>query len=210
MKRNFLPLLALPLVSAIMVGCDSGQTSIAANQEITPDSTLLQDEQLSEQTLEPQEELVPVVTKYDGNYQTFCGVSNYALVSDSAVTVTSITGETGKITIFNYEDDRCTLPATPFQTVIDVSFSYPGDTIMTSRGVADFIDIAIESVTLDGQAPSISEQQLLNAAGFVGTRYDVIALQDSALYMGEITSEFRGDAAEARPIQLGLQVSIEQ
>lgn len=150
------------------------------------------------------------MTKYDGAYQTFCGVSAFAPLSNTAVTVTTIDGDSGVIITYNYVDNGCTLPANPSQTVMDVSIAYPGGTIETNRGVADFVDITIESVTLDGQAPSLIQQQQLASTNLLQNRFDIIVLQDSALYTGETTEELTGSSAETRPVTLSSQLSIEQ
>lgn len=194
MDFTFNKLTLLPLIAFVLAACSSGQSSSVS----TDNSALLEDE------------LAVVVTKYDGAYQTFCAVSVFAPLSNSAVTVTTIDGGTGSITIYNYLDKGCTLPAEPSQTIMEVSLVYPGDTIETDRGLADFVDITVESVTLDGQAPSLIQQQQLASSSILGTRYDIIALQDSALYTGESTEALTGTTAETRATTLSSQLSIEQ
>jgi hypothetical protein len=127
-----------------------------------------------------EDETATVVTNYDGTYQTFCGVSVFAPISNTAVTVTTIDGAAGSITTYNYLDKGCTWPANPSQTVMKISFVYSGDTIDTNRGVADFVGITVESVTLDGQAPSLLQQQQLASSSILGTRYDIVVLQNKA------------------------------
>lgn len=186
----------LPLITLLLTACGSGQT----NSTSTETSSLLEDDKTE----------VEVVTKYDGAYQTFCGVSTFAPLSDTSVTVTTLDGDKGRIIIYNYLDKGCTLPATPNQTIMELSLSYPGESIETNRGEADFVDITVESVTLDGKAPSLAEQQLLASSSLLGTRYDIIVLQDSALYTGETTENLTGTTEETRPITLNSHPSIEQ
>lgn len=194
MDFTFNKLMLLPLIAFVLAACGSGQS----NSVSTDSSALLEDE------------IAIVVTKYDGAYQTFCGVSVFAPISNTAVTVTTIDGDTGSINIYNYLDTGCTLPAIPSQTIMEVSFAYPGGTIETDRGQADFVDITVESVTLDGQAPSLIQQQQLASSSILGTRYDIIVLQDSALYTGESTEALTGTTAQTRVTTLSSQPSIEQ
>jgi hypothetical protein len=187
----------LPAITLVLAACGSGQSGNGVD-DVAPSSTLSEDE------------LAVVMTKYDGAYQTFCGVSTYSPLSDTAVTVTSIDGDAGTITIYNYLDRGCSLPATPNQTVMEVSIAYPGGTIETSRGVADFIDITVESITLDGLAPTLIQQQQLASSSLLGSRFDIIVLQDSVLYTGENTEVLTGSSAQTRPLTLSSQLSIEQ
>lgn len=184
----------LPLVALTLCACNSGQSVNDADST----STVLEDE------------VIEVITRYDGSFQTFCSVSVFAPLSETAVTVTTIDGDVGSVTIYNYLDERCTLPAEPSQTVMELSYTYPGETIETRRGIADFVNVSVESVTLDGQAPSLLEQQQLASSSVLGTRYDIILLQDSALYTGQSTDELNGASAETRPTALGSSPSIEQ
>jgi hypothetical protein len=199
MQFTFNKIFLLPLVTLMLAACGSGQSSSDLdNDNSLPGSTLSNDE------------LEQVMSKYDGAYQTFCGVSVFAPLSQSAVTVTNIDGLEGTITIYNYQDERCTLPAIPGQTVMQVSLLYPGDTIDTKRGVADYVNITVENVTLDGQPPSLLEQQQLVSSSILGSRYDIIVLQDSALYTGESTETLSADSPETRPTTLSSHPSIEQ
>jgi hypothetical protein len=191
MEFTFNKLTLLPLVTLVLAACGSGQ-SVSSLPSAFEDG------------------MADVVTKYDGAYQTFCGVSVFAPISNTAVTVTTIDGAAGSITIYNYLDKGCTLPADPNQTIMEVSFAYPGGTIETNRGVAGFVDITVESVTLDGQSPSLLQQQQLASSSILGTRYDIIVLQDSALYTGESTGALTGITAETRPTTLSSHPSIEQ
>jgi hypothetical protein len=194
MEFTFNKLTLLPLATLALVACGSNQS----DSGLDTSSNLLADEAAT------------VVSKYDGAYQTFCGVSVFAPISNTAVTVTTIDGAEGSITIYNYLDRGCTLPADPSQTVMAVSFAYPGDTIDTNRGVADFVDITVESVTLDGQAPSLLQQQQLASSSILGTRYDIVVLQDSALYTGENTETLSGTTSATRATTLSSRPSIEQ
>jgi hypothetical protein len=185
----------LPLMVLALSACGSGQSGKGLD---TSSSTVLEDE------------VAQVITKYNGTYQTFCGTSQFAPLSNTSVTVTTIDGDSGSITIYNYLDKGCTLPAVPNQTIMELSLSYPGDTIETNQGVADFVDITVESVSLDGQLPNLFQQQQLATASVLGTRYDIILLQDSAMYTGENTETLSGRNAESRPVMLSSQPSIEQ
>lgn len=191
MKRNLFAAIIFPLV---LSACGSGSSSVSA-----PDTAAaLEDEQTT------------TLTKYDGAYQTFCGVSVFAPISNTSVTVTTIDGNEGKITTYNYTDKGCTVPAIPSQTVMNVSLEYPGGTLETSRGEADFINITIDEITLDGQAPTLAQQQQLAAVSVLSTRYDIIVLQDSALYTGESTEAMDAKSADTRPTSLSTQPAIAQ
>jgi len=107
-------------------------------------------------------------------------------------------------------DKGCTVPAVPSQTVMEVSLEYPGGTLDTSRGEADFINITIDEITLDGQAPTLAQQQQLAAVSVLSTRYDIIVLQDSALYTGESTEAMDAKSADTRPTNLSTQPAISQ
>lgn len=197
MDFTFNKLTLLPVITLVLAACGSGQSSSGIDGS-TPGSTLSEDE------------LTLALTKYDGAYQTFCGVSAFAPLSNTAVTVTTIDGDAGTITTYNYLDKGCTLPANPSQTVMEVSITYPGGTVETNRGVADFVDITVESITLDGQAPTLIQQQQLASSSLLGSRFDIMLLQDSALYTGENTDELTGSSAETRPVTLSSELSIEQ
>jgi len=197
MKRHFTNLLLLPLVALTLVACNSGSSGDAAPAPTTELGVL-------------EDETAPILTTYDGAYQTFCGVSVFAPLSNTAVTVTMIEGDTGSITIFNYEDRGCTIPASPSQTFMELSLAYPGGTIDTDRGEADFIDITVESVQLDRQAPTLEEQQQLSLSSILGTRHDILVLQDSALYFGENTEDFDGTTPDTRPVNLSHLCSTQR
>ncbi|MFK8075441.1 MAG: hypothetical protein AB8B84_02560 [Granulosicoccus sp.] len=188
MNRNIVAAIIFPLV---LSACGSGSTSIVS-------TGALEDEQTT------------TLTKYDGTYQTFCGVSVFAPISNTSVTVTTIDGNQGKITTFNYTDKGCTVPAVPSQTVMEVSLEFPGGTVDTSRGEADFIDITVNKVTLDTQVPTLAQQQQLAAVSVLSTRYDIIVLQDSALYTGESTGVMDGKSPDTRPTDLSTQPAISQ
>lgn len=192
MKRNIFAAMVFPM---LLAACGSGQSTSLS----VPDTgASLEDEPTT------------ALTKYDGSYQTFCGVSVFAPISNTSVTVTTIDGEQGRITTYNYVDKGCTVPAVPAQTIMDVSLSYPGGTLESSRGEADFIDITIDSITLDGEAPNLVQQQMLAASSVLGTRYDIIVLQDSALYTGVSDETMNAKTPETRPVSLSTQPAIAQ
>ena len=192
MKRTIFAAVIFPLV---LSACGSSSSSGVS----VPDSAAaLEDEQST------------TLTKYDGSYQTFCGVSVFAPISNTSVTVTTIDGNKGRITTFNYTDKGCTVPPVPSQTVMEVSLEYPGGKLDTSRGEADFINITIDEITLDGQAPTLVQQQQLAAVSVLSTRYDIIVLQDSALYTGESTDVMDAKSPDTRPTNLSTQPAISQ
>lgn len=192
MKRTLFAAFVFPLA---LVACGSGQSTGVSN---TDTLGTLDDEQTT------------TLTKYDGSYQTFCGVSIFAPISNTSVTVTTIDGDEGSITTYNYVDKGCTVPAAPFKTVMEVSLGYPGGTLETSRGEADFIDITIDDITLDGETPTLVQQQQLAASSLLTKRFDIIVLQDSALYTGESTSDMDARTTETRPTTLSTQPAIAQ
>ncbi len=195
MKRNIIAALLLPVATLALAACGSSQSS---STEPTDGLGAFEDEQ----TL--------VLTKYDGSYQTFCGVSVFAPLSNTSVTVTSIDGDKGSITTYNYVDRGCTMQASPTQTVMEISLAYPGGTVETSQGEADFVDVTIESIKLDGLPPTFVQQQQLSQSSILGTRYDILVLQDSALYSGASTEELHGNTSDARPNTLSTQPAIAQ
>ena len=196
MKPTHRPFLLLPVACALLVGCSSSDDS-PANETSAP---------------APGDNGSPtVLTKFDGTYLDSCQLSDEEAPSEGYEVVTgTIAGDTGTITVLNYTDDACTQPGSPAESVIQTSIVYPGGTVQTALGEADFVNVTPESVQYDGQAPTAEEMQQLNNAGAFDTTYDILLLDGSSLYSGDIDGDLNGVSEATRPNTLDSTPSIRQ
>jgi hypothetical protein len=186
------------LGSAIAVGCGSS-SSPAPDGTSTPDGT---GGDTSTNTL---------LTRYNGTYLLGCDLSDEDVPEDGYETVTVvIAGETSTATLYSYTDAACTQPDVPAIIEITSSLNYPGGTVQTDRGVADFVDITAENITSDGQALSDEQRQFFTILGLFATNYDFFVLEGSSLYSGLLTDELTGESAATRPNALDPVVLIRQ
>ena len=177
-------LLMLPFASALVIGCSDSTKSLV--------------NQTSE--LGPNDEVPTVLTKFDGSYLGGCEQSDEEDPTDGFEIISSkIDGDSGSIKAFNYTDEACATPDMPAETVLELSIAYPGGTVQTALGTADFIDITPESITFDGQAPTPEQMQLLGQSGAFDTYFDIVLIDGSSLYLGDDSGELDGETAAKRP-----------
>lgn len=172
----------LPLAAAYLVGCSSSSDSPASGTSTPgPDGG------------DPP----TVLTKFNGTYLEACAVADELFPEDgSEVTTIVISGDSASTTILSYTDAACTIPDIPAEAVLTLSIAYPGGTVVTDMGTADFVDITTESILIDGVAPSAAQ---LATFDVLGTTYDIALLNGSSLFLGDDTGELDGESAETRP-----------
>ncbi len=196
MRPSVKSLLMLPLAAALVVGCSDSndspadETSAPAPNGGTPPT---------------------VLTKFDGSYTEACTASDPNDASQgSEVITTTIAGDSGTLRLFSYSDADCAVPDTPAELVSEISISYPGGTVDTDLGTADFINVTPESVTVDGQPPTAEQMTQLNALGIFDTIYDIALLDGSSLYSGDTSGDMDGTTADNRPTTLDPVPAIRQ
>jgi len=195
MKISTRTLLMLPLASALVVGCSDSNDS-PANETSAPS---------------PEGEQATVLTKFDGTYLDTCElVDDNDRDEGSQVTSITIAGDTGSLRFFYYTDAACTSPDVPAEAVADISLAYPGGTVQTALGVADFVNITLETVLYDGVPATAEQIQQLNQEGALDTRYDILLLDDSSLYAGDDSAELDGGTEATRPNTLESAPSVRQ
>jgi len=190
------PSLLLALTSALVLGC-SDSDDPPANQT---------------SMLGPGGEAPNVLTTYDGTYLEACTLNDPEDPSDGAEEYISvIAGDLITTTLFLFSDAACTIPDVPAQIMIETSVAYPGGTVQTALGVADFVDLTPESVTFDGQPPSVEEMTLLTQLGLLTPSFDIVLLDGSTLYTGDDDGALDGESAANRPVTLDLDgIAIRQ
>jgi len=155
--------------------------------------------------------IIPVDEKYKGNYLFPC--SPIEELGETFETQSlEIMGTTGSSTTLQYSDAECTQPfENGDQTVLTYSFEYPGGTTETALGIADHINITVESALVNGIEPS-PELEL----GIGNTTYDIVLLNGAMLHFGGSDTETSGDAsndgltAETRHTMLDSGTGIRQ
>jgi len=192
----------LPLAAALVTGCsdsdnDSDNNPAGETSMLAPDGGA-----------QPT-----VMSEYDGTYLLSCALDDPQDPEDGYVVATiTISGDTGNLRLLNYTDAACTNPDTPAEVIVDASIVYPGGTVETDRGTADFVDLTPESFLLDGQAATAEELTFLNVNGEFNTMYDILLLDDAgaSLYFGDTSGDLDGETPEARPNTLGQVPAIRQ
>lgn len=174
-------------VSALfLMGCsssgdpdDSGQTSMPA-----PGSELGDPQPI-------------VISRFNGNYFLDCQLSE----DDDEIWETievAVQDDTATRILTEYSDADCTQPDLTFTT--DFSIEYPGGTVTTSLGVADFTNLTTESAAINGQAVPSDGQMFFDLALLVG----------DTLYYGLFTDELDGLTAETRPVDVDVNTRFER
>lgn len=168
----------LLLATAIMVGCSSSdddadgsdQTSMPAPDTGTNGT--------------PQ-----ALSRFIGNYVRGCTIDDFDNDTWDIIEL-SIQEGGNTSTITEFSDSECTQPTLTF--TFETSFSFPGGTANTALGVADFLDVTIESAALNGvDAPDTQDQE-----------FDLILLDGNNLHFGLLTFELNGNTAETRPVEI--------
>jgi len=120
------------------------------------------------------------LTQYNGNYVYSC---NSAGPDESDIVEISIQDGVMFSTISDYSDANCTTLASTVS--FTSSMAYPGGTAETPRGLADYLDINVESFSING-VPATPEQMAgLDAEGVFDVFYIVILLEGNNLYFGD-------------------------
>lgn len=183
------PSLLLALTCAWVVGC-SDSNDPAANET---------------SMLGPGGDTPTVLSSYNGTYLQACTLDDPQDPSAGAgVTTIVIAGDLATTTILNYSDEACTAPTVPAEVTIQASIAYPGGTVQTDLGVADFVDLTPESVLVDGQSPSAEEMTLLTQLGLLNPFFDILLLDGSNFYVGDTSGELDGESEANRPTALDL------
>lgn len=141
-----------------------------------------------------------ILAKYNGAFTSSCEPSDGTIpLVGSTIVTTTVNDDSGSIRAYNYVDDSCTIPGSPAELLAEVSISYPGGTVDTPKGEADFVNLSPESITIDGRQPTDVERQLLTGAGVGAKIYDIFLIDGAKLYLGDRVSGRDGTTAEKRP-----------
>ncbi|MFK7854806.1 MAG: hypothetical protein AB8B79_11860 [Granulosicoccus sp.] len=179
----------LALTCALVVGCSDSNDPPANETSM----------------LGPGGDTPTVLSAYNGTYLQACTLNDPLDPSDGAeVTTVVIAGDLATTTLMNYSDEACATPDLPAQVTIQSSIAYPGGTVQTDLGIADFVDLTPESFTVDGQPPSAEEMTLITQLGLLNPIFDILLLDGSTLYSGDDSDEFDGESAANRPVALDL------
>lgn len=141
-----------------------------------------------------------VLAKYNGTFTSPCesSGSSIPLVGATIITI-NVNDDSGSVRVFNYTDNACTTPGTPAEVFSEVSITYPGGTVDTPLGMADFVNLSPESLLIDGRQPTDIERQLLSGAGIGAAIYDIFLIKDTGLYIGQKGVGRDGTSVEKRP-----------
>lgn len=186
----------MPLLTCtLLVGC-SDSKDLPANQTSAP---------------APNSEAPTILTTFDGSYLAPCEFSDEENPGEGFEMVsTTISGDAGTFRIFNYTDAACTTPDSPAEILIDVSFAYPGNTVQTALGTADFVNVTPEIITIDGQMPTTEQLQQLSQSGAFDTVFDILLLDGSSLFGGDTSGDLNGESEVTRPDTLSSDSTIRQ
>ena len=128
------------------------------------------------------------IAAFDGRWETDCLVDD---IDGSGIGVSFervflvLSGGDYVQTINSFLDSDCSVDDDPAVGVITGNYSFPGGSVSTAFGQAQFIDVTPESIVLDGEAFSGEELMLLEDAGFFDTEFDIIVIgTDGRLYGG--------------------------
>jgi len=145
-----------------------------------------------------------VALKFAGTYSTSCVLNSpadhqFGVAATYSINLITLGGTSGTTRAYFYTDASCTQPDISAETMIEYSVVYPGGTHETPLGIADFINVTIESVSVDGQPLSEEELESFDAAGGFDTGYNIYMVNEDLLYLnGESGEEFDGTTEERR------------
>lgn len=175
MKINFATLL-LSSAMLVLVACsssdDDGDVSSQINTPVT----------------DADPNVIPLESRYNGNYISGCEddgdgiwiIQEFSLQEASTFATTTV-----------YADSECT------QTIRVVTanglIELPGGTANTSLGVADFANLNLEAVFVDGVEFTDAE---------TGVIFGLLLLDGNNLHFGLFTDELDGETADTRPIEI--------
>lgn len=123
-------------------------------------------------------------------------------LSDGVYEVTTLVfnGNNLTATILSYSDEDCAVPAVPHEFVLTQTIAYPGGSVETPLGDAQFIDITATGATLDGVPPPINVFPL--------TEYEIILVSDSTMYFGFGENDDVGETPATRPTMLDTEFTF--
>ncbi len=150
-------------------------------------------------------------TALNGSWTSGCVLADAEFPEEGfSVTNLTINGDTAQTSLFNYTDSACTQPDIPAEVQLESSIAYPNGTVSTPRGEAIFVDVTIESVTFDGQAPSGELLTQLQGNDFFAVDYGIAVVgDDGLLYFGDATIENQnGTTPETRSITLDTSEAL--
>lgn len=100
-------------------------------------------------------------------------------------------------TALSFSDSACTEPVVPHEFVLSGTFAYPGGTVATSLGEAQFLDSTATSATLDGVPPPVNVFPIVT--------YDIFLVSGDSLYFGLSESDESGETPATRPMQIDTE-----
>jgi len=218
MKLNH-SLTAVLLSSAVMYGCSDGSPNSAKSPPDVGSTTPVNDPISSN------------YDKYNGDYLFPCQAEQNEDVEDfEGDDKTDIDEPLGDVYVYQtlniqnptltlytafYTDPDCTIPHdNGDEERITLSIVYTGGTTQTELGVADHVDITMETFLINGVNATDSDEEGDFNVG--DTVYDIFFLDDPTLYIGnsEVESDSdvntSGTSPETRPTELDPYFAIRQ
>lgn len=110
-------------------------------------------------------------------------------------------------THYYYADSSCAQPSIPATVETNYQLSFPGGSVPTGRGEAEFANFGFESLIFGGSRPSSADQNALAPLGYYDSIYDIMLLDESALYVG--SGRYK-NTPEDRPGTLSADAFIRQ
>ncbi len=135
------------------------------------------------------DDILDANSQFNGNFLRGCSLADDP-ANGFEINEVAIQGDSFVTTVSQFADAQCTLLNGVF--VFDSTLVFPGDTVDTPLGVADFIDITVDSLTLNGE--SVIDNSFED--------FDLILLDGNNLLFGDDSGEFDGETRETRPVEI--------
>lgn len=167
---------AIVLATAIIAACSSSSDSDISDQTSTPTPGNSPDD--TDQSS----------ARFNGNYATVCAAFDDGFIWE--ISEVSIQDGIANIRNTEYDDSECTQPADVIE--LTASFALPGGNTNTALGDADFLDITLETTSLNGVDEPIENDRI----------FSLILLDGNNLYLGLETDDPNGESADTRYDQI--------
>lgn len=174
---------------------DIAPTSLPIPEFVIDENNTEDDIQLAENDVTEQNNTTAQVNngellnKYEGNYLRNCK-QDIRNNEKWLTTEVSIQSGVGTSTSSEYSDSSCTLQTAIFNFTVSLVFS--GDSFNTPLGVADSVDITIQTALINGEAVAVVNK----------TIFDIVILNRDSLHFGLFTTERNGNSIGTRPSEI--------
>ena len=149
--------------------------------------------------------VAPLQSDLQGSFTSGCVFDPLPGSAQGSFTETvAIEGNTLIGTLLSFSDDNCSVPALPAEFITEESLVLPGGSVTTSFGEAAFIDVTLESFTIDGElAP---EFLALTEPDVTFTIF--LITNDGLWFTGETFGINDGSSPERRPTTLDFGFAL--